>query len=141
MNYRNKDMSDNNIQKVSMCMTNYLKEDLCQIWTQEDKRTGEEQLCYWCERAKESKLPAMVKVTNSLLAKRIGILAWYDCKVTNAILEGTDNKVKVIKRKGYGYRDDEYFNLLLLGMHDETVQKEIFHYDMRRMIPVYDTNR
>jgi len=55
------------------------------------------------------------------LARRSGILAWYDCKATNAILEGTNNKVKVLKRKGYGYRDDEYFNLLLLGMHDETV--------------------
>lgn len=102
----------------------YLKEDLCQIWTQKDKKAGEEQLKYWCERAQESKLPAMVKAANSLLAKRTGILAWYDCKVTNAILEGTNNKVKVIKRKGYGYRDDEYFNLLLLGMHDETVQNE-----------------
>lgn len=79
---------------------------------------------YWCKRANENKLPAMVKVANSLLAKRTGILAWYDCKVTNAILEGTNNKVKVIKRKDYGYRDDEYFNLLLLGMHDETAQKE-----------------
>lgn len=102
----------------------YLKEDLCQIWMQKDKATGEEQLKYWCERAKESKLPAMMKVANSLLARRTGILAWYDCRVTNAILEGTNNKVKVIKRKGYGYRDDEYFDLLLLGMHDETVQTD-----------------
>ncbi len=102
----------------------YLKEDLCQIWMQEDKAAGEEQLKYWCERARESKLPAMVKVANSLQARRTGILAWYDCRVTNAILEGTNNKVKVIKRKGYGYRDDEYFDLLLLGMHDETVEAD-----------------
>ena len=68
---------------------------------------------------------AMVKVANTLLAKRTGILAWYDCKVTNAILEGTNTKVKLIKRKGYGYRDDEYFKLLLLGMKDETVKTEL----------------
>ncbi len=66
----------------------------------------------------------MVKVANTLMAKRAGILAWYDCRGTNAILEGTNNKVKVIKRKGYGYRDDEYFDLLLLGMHDETVEAD-----------------
>ena len=70
------------------------------------------------------KLPAMMKVANMLLARRTGILAWYDCKVTNAILEGTNNKVKVLKRKAYGYRDDEYFILLLLGMKDETVKTE-----------------
>ena len=79
---------------------------------------------YWCKCAQESKLPAMIKVANTLLSKQTGILAWYDCKVTNAILEGTNNKVKVLKRKAYGYRDDEYFKLLLLGMKDETVKSD-----------------
>lgn len=102
----------------------YLKEDLDQIWAQPNKEEAEKQLQYWCNRAHESKLPAMMKVANMLLARRTGILAWYDCKVTNAILEGTNNKVKVLKRKAYGYRDDEYFILLLLGMKDETVKTE-----------------
>ena len=102
----------------------YLKEDLDQIWAQPNKEEAEKQLQYWCKRAHESKLPAMMKVANMLLARRTGILAWYDCKVTNAILEGTNNKVKVLKRKAYGYRDDEYFILLLLGMKDETVKAE-----------------
>ncbi len=62
-------------------------------------RIAGEQLRCWCERAVENELPAMVKVANTLLAKQTGILAWYDCKVTNAILEGTNNKVKVINRK------------------------------------------
>lgn len=102
----------------------YLKEDLDQIWAQPNKEEAEKQLQYWCNRAHESKLPAMMKVANMLLARRTGILAWYDCKVTNAILEGTNNKVKVLKRKAYGYRDNEYFILLLLGMKDETVKAE-----------------
>lgn len=55
------------------------------------------------------------------MAKRTGILAWYDCRVTNAVLEETNNKIKVLKRKGYGYRNNEYFDLLLLGLKDETV--------------------
>jgi len=101
----------------------YLKEDIDQIWMQPNKEEAEKQLQYWCERAKESKLPAMVKCANSLLSHRTGILAWYDAKVTNAILEGTNNKIKVLKRKAYGYRDDEYFKLLLLGLHDTTVKE------------------
>lgn len=55
------------------------------------------------------------------MAKRTGILSWHDCRVTNAVLEGTNNKIKVLRRKGYGYRDNEYFDLLLLGLKDETV--------------------
>lgn len=102
----------------------YMKEDLDQIWTQPNKEEAEKQLQYWCKRAQESKLQPMIKVANMLLSKRTGILAWYDCKVTNAILEGTNNKIKVLKRKAYGYRDDEYFKLLLLGMKDETVKSD-----------------
>lgn len=101
----------------------YLKEDIDQIWMQSNKEEAEKQLQYWCDRAKESKLPAMVKCANSLLSHRTGILAWYDAKVTNAILEGTNNKIKVLKRKAYGYRDDEYFKLLLLGLHDTTIRE------------------
>lgn len=55
------------------------------------------------------------------MAKRTGILSWHDCRVTNTVLEGTNNKIKVLRRKGYGYRDNEYFDLLLLGLKDETV--------------------
>ena len=68
----------------------------------------------------ETKLQPFVKVANTLMASRTGILAWYDAPVTNAILEGINNKIKVMKRRAYGYRDDEYFKLLLLGLHDKT---------------------
>lgn len=54
------------------------------------------------------------------MAKRSGILAWYDAPVTNAMLEGINNKIKVMKRRAYGYRDQLYFNLLLMGLKDNT---------------------
>ena len=40
--------------------------------------------------------------------------------VTNDTLVGINNKIKVMKRKAYGFRDDEYFKLLLLGLKDST---------------------
>ena len=98
----------------------YLKEDLEQIWMQESRQEGERQLRYWCERARETKLAPFIRVANTLMASRTGILAWYDAPVTNAMLEGINNKIKVMKRRAYGYRDDEYFKLLLLGLHDKT---------------------
>ena len=54
------------------------------------------------------------------MAKRSGILAWYDAPVTNAMLEGINNKIKVMKRRAYGYRDRLYFKLLLMGLKDNT---------------------
>lgn len=98
----------------------YLKEDIQQIWMQDSREEGERQLVYWCDRAKETKLTPFIRVANTLMARRTGILAWYDAPVTNAMLEGINNKIKVMKRRAYGYRDDEYFKLLLLGLHDNT---------------------
>lgn len=98
----------------------YLKEDLDQIWMQRSKQEAEKQLFYWCQRAKETQLTPFIKVANTLMARRSGILAWYHAPVTNAMLEGINNKIKVMKRRAYGYRDEQYFNLLLLGLHDKT---------------------
>lgn len=98
----------------------YLYDDLRQTWEQNSKAEGFEQLYYWCGRAQESKLRPFIKVANTLLSRRTGIVAWYDVKTTNAMVEGINNKIKVLKRRAYGYRDDEYFKLLLLGMYDET---------------------
>ncbi|MCR5562193.1 MAG: transposase, partial [Desulfovibrio sp.] len=33
-------------------------------------------------------------------------------------LEGTNNKIKVLKRMAYGYRDQEFFKLRLLAIHE-----------------------
>jgi transposase len=98
----------------------YLKEDLDQIWMQQTREEGERQLLYWYERAREIKLRPFIKAANTLMARRTGILAWYDASVTNAMLEGSNNKIKVMKRKAYGYRDEKYFKLLLFGLHDKT---------------------
>lgn len=98
----------------------YLYEDLSQIWEQKNKDEGNEQLLYWCKRAQESGLRPFMKVAETLLTRRTGILAWYDARTSNAKVEGINNKIKVLKRRAYGYRDDEYFKLLLLGLYDET---------------------
>ena len=50
------------------------------------------------------------------MAKRSGILAWYDAPVTNAVQEGINNKIKVMKRRAYGYRDEQYFKLFLMEL-------------------------
>lgn len=34
-------------------------------------------------------------------------------KIDTSIVEGINNKIKVIKRKAYGFRDFEYFALLI----------------------------
>ena len=49
----------------------YLKEDIDQIWMQKSKEEGEKQICYWCERARETKLKPFIKVANTLMNRMI----------------------------------------------------------------------
>ncbi len=41
----------------------------------------------------------------------LGILAWYDHEISTGPLEGTNNKIKTLKRQAYGFRDLEFFKL------------------------------
>jgi len=43
-----------------------------------------------------------------------GILSFFKYRITNSIAEGLNNKIKVLKRMAYGYRDPEYFKLKIL---------------------------
>lgn len=47
------------------------------------------------------------------------ILAYYDYRISSGKVEGVNNKIKTIKRQAYGFRDDEYFKLQILSMHDD----------------------
>lgn len=103
----------------------YLKEQLSLIWQQKDKEEAEEMLYDWARQARESKSVPLLRIANTLLAHRTGILAWYDCKTTNARVEGINNKIKVMKRVAYGYRDDGYFTLRLLALHDARITQNV----------------
>jgi transposase len=34
-------------------------------------------------------------------------------------VEGINNKIKTMKRQAYGYRDQEFFELKILALHDK----------------------
>lgn len=57
-------------------------------------------------------------MANTIVAHKSGILAWYDCKISTAKVEGINNKIKVMKRKAYGFRNDKCFKLRLLALHE-----------------------
>ena len=47
-----------------------------------------------------------------------GILAYYDFPISTGPLEGTNNKIKTMKRQAYGYRDHDFFMLKILAAHE-----------------------
>jgi len=56
----------------------------------------------------------MISIT--IMAYRTGILAWYNSPISTEKVEGINNKIKVMKRVAYGFRDEKVFSAKV--MHD-----------------------
>ncbi|MBQ8467994.1 MAG: ISL3 family transposase [Prevotella sp.] len=103
----------------------YLKEQLRQIWMQPVKSMGEDVLDDWVRQAEQSKIPQLQKMAVTMRAYKTGILAWYDCHLSTGKVEGINNKIKVMKRNAYGFRDDKYFTLRLYALHDCRITRNV----------------
>ena len=96
----------------------YMKEDLRQFWGQPGKRFATAFLQDWIRRAHASGIKILKQMAKTLAAHRSGLLAYYDFEITSGPLEGTNNKIKTMKRQAYGYRDFEFFKLKILALHE-----------------------
>ena len=103
----------------------YLKERLREIWSQANREQAEAVLDDWVKQAGESKIPQLQRMAATLLAHKRGILAWYECHISTGKVEGINNKIKVMKRNAYGFRDERYFKLRLYALHDCKITRNV----------------
>lgn len=90
-----------------------MKEELCRLFTLRDPLLAESAWKAWFTAAKESGIPDLVRFAE-LKEKRIGgLISHASFPISTGKLEGFNNKIKVAKRIGYGYRDDDYFFLIV----------------------------
>jgi transposase len=102
----------------SLAAVYYLKEDLRQFWEQPGKRFATAFLDGWIKRAEASGIKMLKQMAKTLAAHRSGLLAYYDVPITSGPMEGTNNKIKTMKRQAYGFRDKEFFKLKILAIHE-----------------------
>jgi transposase len=93
-----------------------LKEQFLSIYGAGDWKTAQINLKEWIIAAIKSKIPAFVDLGYKFFRKRHYVLNYFICKITSAISEGINNKIKRLKRMAYGYRDVKYF-LLKIHQH------------------------
>lgn len=96
----------------------YLKEDLRRVWTQPGKKQALAVLDAWIQKASSSGIPMLKTIAKTLSVYKTGILAYYDFPISTGPLEGTNNKIKTMKRQAYGFRDMEFFKLKIMGLHE-----------------------
>jgi transposase len=93
-------------------MTVYvLREDLKGLWRHRTKRPVREAWKSWFRRALQSRIKPLVAFAKRLRKHLPGILAHANWPLHTSLLEGINNKIKVIKRMAYGFHDDDYFFL------------------------------
>ncbi len=88
-----------------------LKDDLKQLWHFRYRAAALRFWRDWRRRALVSRIPALRRFTRLLERHLDGILSHCQYPINSGVLEGCNNKIKVLKRMAYGYRDDAYFFL------------------------------
>jgi transposase len=99
-----------------------LKEDLRLFWKQDTKEEARTFIEDWIAEARRMQHPRVAAFATSVEEHIDQILAWYDHPITSGPLEGLNNKIKVLKRTAYGYRDMSFFALRLLFIHETEFQ-------------------
>jgi len=88
-----------------------LKEDLKGLWRYRREAWAWKAWKSWKRRALRSGLEPLRVFVRRLEPYLSGILAHCRWPLGTNLVEGINNKIKVIKRVAYGYRDDDYFFL------------------------------
>lgn len=91
-----------------------LKEQALDIFDEQDKEIAIRRLQKWFRNVDDAAIAAFQPVVKTIQNYLYGIINYFDKRITNAQSEGFNNKINIIKRRAYGYRDLEYFKLKIL---------------------------
>jgi transposase len=101
-----------------------MKEEMCTLFELRDPDEARRRWTQWFEGAKASGIPALVRFAE-LKEKRLeGLVAHARHNISTGRLEGFNNKIKVAKRIGYGYRNEDYFFTLIRYMSIPAVRTQ-----------------
>lgn len=93
----------------------WAKERLHGIYRHRNRKWAQRALRSFLDKLALSGLEELQRLRKTLLGWREEILNYFTHRVTNARTEGFNNKAKVLKRMGYGYRSFQNYRLRLLN--------------------------
>ncbi len=95
-------------------LAHMLKEDFLKILECNNRIKAKKKLTEWIMYAQGSRLKSFEKCATTMINWSMGILNSFDTKYTNGYIEGCNNKIKVLKRNAYGYRNFKRFRNRIL---------------------------
>ncbi len=93
-----------------------LKEQFLEIYRADSRESAQAGLRQWISAALASNIIPFQELAMKFFRKRHFILNYFQQRITAAISEGINNKIKRLKRMAYGYKDVSYF-LLKIHQH------------------------
>lgn len=91
-----------------------LKEKLATIWNYKSIAWAKRAIDDWITIADESGIRGIKSFMKTIKKHEYGIINHCRHPISNGKIEGTNNKIKTLKRRSYGFRDTEYFKLKIL---------------------------
>ena len=109
-----KDLNELMEQNKTLYESYLLKEQALNIFERKQRNVALRKLKSWKKNVHESKIKEFQKLLKTLERYWYGIENYFTHHVTNGASEGYNNKINIIKRRAYGFRDIEYFKLKIL---------------------------
>lgn len=94
-----------------LMMVYLMKAQLKELWYARTERAARWRWTRWFNMAQASGLAPLIRFARLLKPYAEGIIASATYRLNTSVLEGMNNRIKVIKRMAYGYRDSGYFFL------------------------------
>ncbi len=123
---RLKELLQYNLQSVR---SHLMKEDFQQFWKYTYPAWAGKFLDAWCTRAMRSKIEPMKAMAKTLRSKRELLLNWFRAggSLSSGVVEGFNNKLKLITRKSYGFRTQEAYETAIYHNLGNLPEPEFTH--------------
>ena len=94
-----------------------LKEDFGQLWNYRSERGARAFFDRWKDSLKWQRLEPYQKFAELIESHWEGIASYChpENKVSLGLVEGVNNKIRVLQRRAYGYRDESYLKLKIVA--------------------------
>ena len=80
----------------------------------------------WCKMAEETGIPELKTIARTIRDKLDGIVTYWTFRhISNAKMEGFNNKIRWLIKQAYGFRDREYFKLKIYQLPEISSEKSL----------------
>ena len=101
---------------VNISRAYWYKEQFLKIITCKDAESAKTAMKEWIENAENCDIAQFEKCAQTMRNWYTGIINSFSSPITNGFTEGCNNKIKVLKRNAYGYKNFERFRNRILHM-------------------------